>query len=89
MSYATLPPVLSRIWLLLLAIALVSATAHAATGEIGRAEIVELETALDDLVIETAAPVLPAIVGWTEGRTAHDALPSSPPLVQVFRPPRF
>lgn len=73
--------------LLLLAIVLISATAHTASADLGRAEIVELETGLDDVVLETAAPVLPVIVRL-DSRTAHDAIPASPPLVQVFRPPR-
>jgi len=75
---------------LLLAIVLVSATAHTASADLGSAEsaeIVELETGLDDVVLETAAPVLPVLV-WLDSRTAHDAIPASPPLVQVFRPPR-
>lgn len=85
--YATLAAVVSKIWVLLLAIALVSATAQTASDDLGSAEIVELETALDDLIVETVAPVLPELVR-IDSRTAHDAIPTSQPVVQVFRPPR-
>lgn len=87
MTYATLAAVLSRIWVLLLAVALVSATVSTASPDLGRAEIVEVETALDDLMLETAAPVLPVLVRL-DNRTIHDTVPSTPPLVEVFRPPR-
>jgi hypothetical protein len=79
--------VLPRIWVLLLAIALLSATANTASADLGCAEIVELETSLDDVIFETAAPALPVLV-QLDSRTAHDTVPASPPLVQVFRPPR-
>ena len=79
--------VLVRIWMLLLAIALVTSTV--AAPELPVAETVELiEHAFDDAVTETAAPAPPPVARHVE-HAATTTLPPSPPLSSIFRPPRL